>query len=281
MGQSFVGSTGYRLLFDAWINANGPFPGGGGGSTQSLTAGIGYDNVTVNRYLGATAGGSGGWFAVSGEGGAARDYQAFKDLSEQFGESGQWLIGTTSGSQNHTNPVFVGIFGGVNVPLVVPVQTVLFPNQTGTTLTGAAGFEWHEFKITVLGATAEWTLADLALCRLSNNIGAQFPRDGNVSIGYFDVFSSISDEPEMSFGLVDNVKVLVPHEPGVNGDFDGDLAVNLVDYRYFGDCLNGPAELPNPTTGAGCGNICLDVFDFDSDGDVDLNDYRQFQLLFP
>lgn len=281
IGHSFTASTGYRLVFDAWVNANGPFPAGGTGSTESLTMGIGYDNVTVNRYVGTTAAGSGGWFAVTGEGGAARDYQAFKNAAEQFGESGQWLIGNTSASQNHPNPLFIGVFGGINVPLAVPDQTALFAQQTGTTLVGAAGFAWHKAQITVLGATAEWVLADLPMCRLSNNIGAQFPRDGNISLGYMDVFASVTDNPNLSFGLVDNVKVLVPHTPGVNGDFDGNSVVNLADYRYFGDCLNGVGETPSPSSGAGCNNICLDVFDFDADGDVDLADYRQFQLLFP
>ena len=40
--------TGDRIIsFDAWINANGPFPGGGGGSTEFLTCGVGGDGSTV------------------------------------------------------------------------------------------------------------------------------------------------------------------------------------------------------------------------------------------
>src|SRR5688572_21080125 len=38
-GQTFSGD--YSLRFDLWINPNGPFPAGGGGSTQFGTAGVG------------------------------------------------------------------------------------------------------------------------------------------------------------------------------------------------------------------------------------------------
>ncbi|MEI9961815.1 MAG: immunoglobulin domain-containing protein [Limisphaerales bacterium] len=39
LNQNFTGD--YRLHFDGWININGPFPAGGAGSTEYLTAGIG------------------------------------------------------------------------------------------------------------------------------------------------------------------------------------------------------------------------------------------------
>ena len=38
-GGNFTGD--YQVKFDMWINANGPFPGGGGGSTEFFTAGVG------------------------------------------------------------------------------------------------------------------------------------------------------------------------------------------------------------------------------------------------
>ena len=34
-------SGNYTVKFDAWLNANGPFPAGGSGSTNYLTAGVG------------------------------------------------------------------------------------------------------------------------------------------------------------------------------------------------------------------------------------------------
>jgi len=37
---------------------------------------------------------------------------------------------------------------------------------------------------------------------------------GNISVDYFDPFSSVSDNAALSFGIVDNVRVEVVPEPG-------------------------------------------------------------------
>src|SRR3954470_18791916 len=47
--SSFSASGDYKVTFDLWMNANGPFPGGGTGSTEFVTAGVGYDGSSVNR----------------------------------------------------------------------------------------------------------------------------------------------------------------------------------------------------------------------------------------
>ncbi len=49
------------------------------------------------------------------------------------------------------------------------------------------------------------------------------------------------------------------------------------DYQFFGDCLAGPEVPPTPTD-AECINLCLDAFDDDADGDVDLEDFSAFRL---
>ncbi len=51
----------------------------------------------------------------------------------------------------------------------------------------------------------------------------------------------------------------------MDGDYDGDNDIDLVDYTAFSDCLTGPAvAVTDP--------LC-DVFDVESDNDVDLVDY--------
>ncbi|MCP4589582.1 MAG: right-handed parallel beta-helix repeat-containing protein, partial [bacterium] len=65
----------------------------------------------------------------------------------------------------------------------------------------------------------------------------------------------------------------------VKGDFDDDTRVNLDDYPDFADCLAGPGTAPSPTLPTTT-QRCLDVFDFDEDGDVDLMDHRGFQSAF-
>jgi hypothetical protein len=59
------------------------------------------------------------------------------------------------------------------------------------------------------------------------------------------------------------------------GDLDDDCAVTLDDYYFFEICLylSGPGSHPGFQD-------CLDVFDFDFDGDVDLRDFAWFQRAF-
>lgn len=277
-GQAFVGSNGYRIAMDMWINANGPFPLGGTGSTEFMGPGCGYDDVTPN--VGAT--GSGAWFVISGESGSSGDVRAFKDAARQFPESGQFAAGTASGvADNTNNDVFYSnLFGSPSPPAA---QTLLFGTQSGTLLGGSAGFAWHVVDLTVLGTKAKWSLNETAIVTIDETIGAPFSGlDGNVSITYFDPFSSVSDNPAMSFGLADNVKVFVPHTPGTNGDYDGDALVDADDVRYIPECLAGPGVTPIPAAlGLNCANACESAFDFDSDGDVDLRDAAEFQRAFP
>ena len=210
--RNFSGN--YMLKFDMWINANGPFPDGGSGSTEFLTAGIGYDDATVNK---GGASGAGGWFAATGEGGSTRDYRAYKAGGEQFAESGQFFAGTSSaggGAHNSSDPYYAA-FGDVDVEVALAAQKALHGQQTGTTLTGSAGMAWHEVTITVDGAKAAWAIDGLNIAALDPAVGASFSLDGNISIGYMDIFSSVSDNPEVSFGLIDNL-VVVP-EPATIG----------------------------------------------------------------
>jgi hypothetical protein len=208
-GQFFTGS--YQISFDVWINANGPFPGGGGGSTEFYTLGVGYDDATVNQ--GGTSG-SGGWFAATGEGGSSRDYRGYKDAGEQFAESGQFFAGMSSaggGAHNASDPYYAQ-FGSIDVEVAVPDQAAAYAQQTGVTGAGSQGFEWHEVVITVDGATALWEVDGLPIAELDPTIGSSFDLEGNLSIGYMDIFTSVSDNPDLSFGLVDNL--VVTPEPG-------------------------------------------------------------------
>jgi hypothetical protein len=286
-GLSFTASNGYRLVLDMWINANGPFPAGGTGSTQSFTAGVGYDNTTVNQHSfsttpvgpAGTRGGDGAWFTISGEGGTARDVQAFKDAGEQFPESGQFAAATTAPEANNTNSstFYNALFGSAVPPAA---QLALFPSQTGTLAPGSAGEAWHRVDVTAFDTKARWSINGTTIVTIDTTVGASISLDGNVSLGHMDGFNSIADVPAMNFSLADNLLVLVPHTPGTNGDYDNDGDVDNADFRYFADCLTGPGQTPNPSTGVVCSVVCTQVFDFDGDGDVDLNDYADFQFYF-
>ena len=63
------------------------------------------------------------------------------------------------------------------------------------------------------------------------------------------------------------------------GDYAHDGHVDLGDYAVFPECLFGPGVAPAPVPPATAGD-CLDAFDFDGDGDVDLQDFGRFGQAF-
>ncbi|MBN2447348.1 MAG: right-handed parallel beta-helix repeat-containing protein [Phycisphaerae bacterium] len=61
------------------------------------------------------------------------------------------------------------------------------------------------------------------------------------------------------------------HEFGI-GDFDCDRVIDVDDFLHWGDCATGPSRGP---ADSGC-----EVFDYESDGDVDIEDFAAFQAQF-
>ncbi len=190
----------YTLTFDMWINANGPFPAGGTGSTEFITCGIGADPGTVNLH---EATGSGGWFAADGEGGASHDYRAYKNQTEQWIASGQFHVS----SNNNTDAQLSAYFNPQTPPLL---QQTTYPQQSGATTAGCMGFAWHRVEVHVdqTAGTATWIIDDLPIATLDTAVGSSFDTSGTIAIGYMDPYTSISDNAALSFGIIDNVEVV-------------------------------------------------------------------------
>ncbi|GJM26410.1 MAG: hypothetical protein DHS20C16_28250 [Phycisphaerae bacterium] len=276
VGQNFGGD--YALRFDMWMNSVGPFPGGGAGSTEFVTAGVGYDNSTVNAAFGN---GVGGWFACSGEGGSGSDYHAYKN--EVLQGTGSFFAGSRNASA-----IYYSNIGGVDVGSLG--QNTAFPTtQTGILQSGAAGFRWHEITIYRSGTKVRYVIDDLPIAEIDATVGASFPLAGNISIGYSDPFTSLATEPDLIFGLIDNLVVegfgggdcnanLVGDDCESIGTFDwnADGNVDNGDYAGLEDCLEGPGNSPAPSV-AGCESTCLNTFDSDADNDIDLVDFAEFQ----
>ena len=68
-------------------------------------------------------------------------------------------------------------------------------------------------------------------------------------------------------------------DPIGGGDYDANGIIDLGDHEFFVDCLAGPNVPPTPTD-AECINLCLEAFDDDTDGDVDLADSAAFTRRF-
>jgi hypothetical protein len=204
-GQNFTGD--YSVKFDLWMNVNGPFPGGGVGSTELASMGVGLAGNGSLLWSGAAPAGT-GWFAVTGEGGAAQDYRAYVGSSLQ--PEGVAYFATGAATRDNGNPYYAGTFpGGQTAPAS---QSGAFPQQTGGLIVGTVGMAWRQVEITRFGDSLTWSIDGLPIASLTGS-GNGVALDGNISVGYFDPFTSVSDNAALSFGLVDNVRVEVIPEP--------------------------------------------------------------------
>jgi hypothetical protein len=278
-GQVFSGD--YEVKFDLWMNFNGPvgnnYPAGGAGSTEFVTFGIG-KQTNAPQYWGASSGtfdpvpAEGAWFAVDGDGGSGTDFRAIKTRFQQVPESGIYHAGDWVDLPS-TNPEFVNnvrrwsnpyyhdaIPGNLQPP---QYQLNTYPQQLasnvagdpepGRTAKGVLGFGWHEVTLTVRGQAVTWSINGLPIATITPEKGstseaAQYSTEGNIFIGYWDPFASLSDNRELSFGVIANLTV---HEllPVVEGgyaawaaerlpeslrapdlDADGDGIPNIIEY---------------------------------------------------
>jgi hypothetical protein len=203
-GKSFTGD--FVLRFDMWINANGPFPDGGTGSTEFITAGVGTAGFSIQKSSGNA---DGTWFAVDGEGQSSIDYRAHRGITVEGANSTVYAapINGSIGSRNADNPYYQTAFpGGQGAP---QLQQILYPAQNGTLKPGTVGFAWRDVAISKIGTDVTWSIDGLTIATVPN---ATISAD-NIFVDYWDVFPSVSDNPATSFGLIDNLRVESVPEP--------------------------------------------------------------------
>jgi hypothetical protein len=182
-----------------WINANGPFPDGGTGSSQLLTAGLGTDGSRVEWNTGTS---DGVFFAIDGEGQASDtspDIRAYISTTLQNTNSGVYVGGTNTSIRRCSDAYYSNVFpGGQTAPASQA--------QTGGLAVGTVGFAWRDVVINRSGSKVEWFIDGLKIASVTNvSLAAS-----NIFVGYWDPFSSLSDNTNLSFGLVDNLRVEVP-----------------------------------------------------------------------
>jgi hypothetical protein len=205
IGQSFSGD--YALRFDIWWNFNGPAPAGGSGSTQVTGAGIG--TAGTSAQIAGNAIVDSLFFGATGEGGSSADYRAY---APAVPAGYQDTSGVYPAGGRNAGLGYYSAFGGGTPP---GPQTTLFPQQTGAAGAGAPGFAWHDSVISKSGDTVTWTLDGLLLASVdlttAGTLGGQ-----NILFNQYDINATISTDPNsptLLFGLIDNVRVVVP-EPG-------------------------------------------------------------------
>jgi PEP-CTERM motif len=197
LGQSFSGDT--HLRFDAWMNYDAveANEGTANGTTEFLGGGIGYDNIGADWGAGAQS-------VASGDRGAVDDWRVF---DPSFVAAADMVAGDRNGS----NAYYADFLPAVPTP-AAQNQIGAIPPQLS--MAGSPGFQWITWDIRVTG--------DIVRVAIEKLNGDQLPiatwdrtvrgttTDGNISILYGDVFSSITPRPDLTFGVVDNVVVTVP-----------------------------------------------------------------------
>jgi hypothetical protein len=192
--QFFSGA--YRLKFDVWINyPGGPGGSGSSGSTEHFTCGLNHAGTRVN-WASATANPSDGlWFALDGEGGTSDDYRAYVGNSTgsptllSFANSGFSASGASG--PNNSDPVWQNLF---------PAPTYESP--------GAPGKHWVEVELRQdTNNVVTWRINGHLIAQRVNT--SPFT-NGNVMLGYMDLFTSIASPAEDAFVLFDNVRVEIP-----------------------------------------------------------------------
>lgn len=196
--------TNYTATFDLWVNVNGPFPGGGTGSTEFATFGIGANGTQV-QWSGA----AGHTFAGTGEGGSSTDYRFYG-------------TGTLAAGANNTDVYYTTAFPGQTAPAL---QQANYAQQNELPLQdGTLGFAWREVELQVTGSTATWTVDGTLLATVTD-----FNGSGDVFLGYYDAFSSLSDNADLSFAVYDNFQVIP--EPSTYALFAGLGILGLAVWR--------------------------------------------------
>jgi hypothetical protein len=168
IGQSFIGN--YRLHYDLWMNANGPFPAGGAGSTQHHTSGLG---TAGNRVQWDTGTADGAWFATDGEGQASDtsatlpDWRVYVGTTLQAATTGDYAAGNTTSARGNNHPYYENVFPALKT---APAAQGL---QVGGLDVGTIGFAWRNVIVNKTGSTVEWFIDGLKIATVTNVTSTQ------------------------------------------------------------------------------------------------------------
>ncbi|HTD68710.1 MAG TPA: Calx-beta domain-containing protein [Candidatus Limnocylindria bacterium] len=248
-GQSFTGD--YRVRFDMWVNYNGPLNGGGAGSTEALTFGVGTTGIST-QWPAATI--DSVMFAVTGDGGSATDYRAYVPDVLLGVASGAYAAGTQSTARNNSDPYYAE-FGRETAPAA---QISSHSAQAGVSLVGCAGMAWHDIVVIKQGTNVTWIMDGTRIATVNTTT---FTLSSNIFLGYFDTANGLPDNPAMCFALVDNLRVetfvtvtrptlgSIRYNAGaIEFDFTGQAADAASAFTLVGSgIVTGPY---NPVTGA-------------------------------
>jgi hypothetical protein len=198
----------FKVTFDFWGNTNGPLPGGGTGSTETLGGGVGFSGTAPRK---------GASMLTTMEGGATIDWRLDKDAAAQALTTGFYNPAITSrdvtaATSSDPSFFFTTPFPGQQAPAV---QMAL--GTTGTALNGTIAFGWHTMTILAdsVAGTAQFTVDSSNIGTLTQS-GTAVSIAGGGSLTLLDAFTSVSNadlNADLVFAVFDNYKVEVVPEP--------------------------------------------------------------------
>ena len=239
----------FEVSLDVWLNYN--YPAGASGTTEYGGLGVGHD--------GEFPGFDGATFIYDTDGDSGSDYILWKNFERQAADSGQYAIP----SLNNTEDVFTEAFPPINLEEAVPEQFLF-----GETPAGTGGFRWMTITALVdtdaigpAGITddpgiATFTLTDantgnsVEIGTIDNsNDGELVNLSGDVSIVFTDLFTSVSNNESLSFGLFDNliVTTVVDTSDPLDCNMDGVVDTGDVDCataETIADTLDAAGVIP-------------------------------------
>jgi hypothetical protein len=222
-GQSFTGD--YRVEFDWWGNFNGPFPAGGSGSTQMSTFGVGTSGTRA-QWPGGTQ--DSVWFAATVDGNSSADWRAYSTAAPTSYPDGSPIYAATGTNSRNSSNAYYASFGTNTAP---PAQLLLYPQQTGVTLIGSAGMEWHRVLIDTIAGQTSWYVDDIRIATV--DLSTVTLGGSNIFFGHSDTNATSSTDPNdeaLLFTLIDNIRVSPIPEPGIIG-IVGTAALALIGRR--------------------------------------------------
>jgi hypothetical protein len=204
-GESFTGD--YTLQFDWWHNFIGPLDVGATGSTMLSTYGVLSSGTSPNLAGAADS----VFFAATGDGQSSADYRIYSSqvpTSHLIPDPGGFAT-YAAGDRNASAALYTGLFPA---GATAPGSQAAIATQSGMTSAGAAGFRWHDVKITKSGSVVTWTVNGTLLGTI-DTAGFTTPTSGtNILFGHSDTNSSTNPDAAamalLAFTLIDNVRVI-------------------------------------------------------------------------
>ncbi len=174
-----ITESAYLLSVDIYMGVEGS-----SGTTEFAHIGVAGDGVTGNTIF-TPISGTGHFLAMTGEGGSSSDYRHFIEPGTPV-NSGDPSYWNSTNTTNATGNTYQAIFPDTDFP-------------------GSPGNSWTTLTIQVDPVNVTYYLDGVAIIRTPTLVS-----DGQVSLGYHDAFTSVSDA---QFIIYDNLNVEAIPEP--------------------------------------------------------------------